>query len=276
MSLSVEITRTMPLYPNGVFLQWDLRDAVESGTYLVSVYRSGSPNGPWDEIVSKQPNLFHHVDRFPTPATAGVTAPNQLSMVRGISYRILVTPPSGEAANVECVGDVEPNLEPKQRLLKRKILRDEYVMLSKLNGTEIAVMKRKRWGTRCTKCYDKYTKDSVRASCSNCYGTTFVGGYFDPVYTWAKRGTAPTQVAMAPQGKTELTGTGITMLDVPGVQEDDLIVFLRNNTRFLVKRVLPTELRLVTVHQRLEATDLARSDITYRLKVAPQFNPKLF
>lgn len=276
MSFGVAITRTLPLYPQGVFLQWDLVDPAESGVYGFTVYRSGSPEGPWDPLAVQLTNTFSYLDRFPTPAVAGVTAPNQVSLARGIFYRVVATPPSGATNAVEAVSGVEPKLDGKQRLLKRKILRDEALMLQKLNGVEVAVLKRRHWGTRCTRCYDKYTKDSIRANCSSCYGTTFVGGYFDPILTWAKRGTTPNQVALAPEGKTDIAKTHVTMLDAPAVQDDDVLVFLRDNRRFLVRLVLPTELRTVTVHQRLEVAELPRSDIAFRVKVESNTFPRLF
>src|SRR5512137_317287 len=276
MALAVKITRTLPLYPNGVFLQWDLLDPVEQGTYVFSVYRSGSYLGPWDALVTNQPGVYSYVDRFPIPSVAGMQDPTQLSLVRGIYYKVECIPPSGLSSMVDSVSAVEPQLDGKQRLLKRKILRDETVMLQKLNGVPVAILKRKHWGTRCTKCYDKYTKESMRANCTNCYGTTFVGGYFDPIITFAKRGTTPNNVGMTAQGKAEVAMTNVTMLDVPGVQDDDILVFLNDNRRFLVKRVLPTELKTVTVHQRLEVSELARSDVSYRVQVDPIRTPRLF
>jgi len=44
----------------------------------------------------------------------------------------------------------------------------------------------------------------------------------------------------------------------------------------LVRRVLPTELRTVTVHQRLEVSELARSDVLYRFPIDFQAAPRLF
>jgi hypothetical protein len=276
MALTVTITRTTPLYPHGAYVQWDLDGAVEEGSYFFSLLRSGSSNGPWDEIMPASAGAYNFMDRFPTPSVAGYQDPTQLSLVRGFFYKVLCVPPSGFANQVSAVTEVEPTLEGKQRLIKRKILRDESLMLQRLNGVPVAVLKRRHWGTRCPKCYDKYTKESMRSNCTNCWGTTFVGGYFDPVITFAKRGVTPNQVGMTAQGKAEIATTNVTMLDVPGLQDDDILVFLRDNKRFLVKRVLPTEIQTVTVHQRLEVSELPRSDIIYRVQVDPFRLPRLF
>jgi hypothetical protein len=276
MALSVSVIRTLSLFPNGVFLQWELTGAVESGPYLATVFRSGSPGGPWDLLVDSSPDLASFTDHFPLPASPTNTDPNQLSLSRGLFYRVRVVPPSGPSAAAEVVSAVEPLLTGRQRLVRRKIVRDEYVMLSRLNGVEVAVLKRKHWGQRCPKCFDPYTGESMRGSCGTCFGTTFVGGFFDPIVVWAKRSPVPVQVALSPEGKAETAFTGIIMLDAPAVRDDDVLVFLRDNRRFLVRRVLPTELRTVTVHQRLEVSELARSDVLYRFPVDFQAAPRLF
>lgn len=276
MALGITITRTIPFYPNGVFIQWDITDPSDTGTYFFTVERSGSSGGPWETLLTDKPDIYNYVDRLATSQGATEEAPNQLSLVRGVYYRVTCTPPSGGTNRAVDVTAVEPRLEGRQRLLKRKILRDETVMLKKLNGVPVAVLKRRRWGTRCPKCFDKYTKESMRANCVNCYGTTFVGGYYEPIVTYAKRGTTPNIAVTTPQGKVDGATTNVTMLDIPGVQDQDILVFLNDNRRFEIKRVLPTELRTVTVHQRLEVNELARSGIEYRVKVDPLRIPKIF
>ena len=273
MALSVQITRLLPLFPHGVFLQWDLSSPTESGPYLFDVYRAGSPEGPWTPLSLGAVDQFNYLDVLPADVP---NDPNQLSLVRGIFYRVVVTPPSGEDNQVDVVSEVEPRLDGKQRLLKRKIFRDQSMMLKKLNGVEVAVIKRMHWGPRCTKCYDKYTKEVVRSNCTACYGTGFSPGYFAPIITLGRRGTLPSAKQVSPQGVAEYRPTQVTILDVPKVEPDDILVFLRDNKRFVVKAVIQTELKTVGIHQKLEVSELARSSIEYRLVVDPLRTPPLF
>ena len=273
MALSVQITRLLPLFPRGVFLQWDLIDPTESGEYVIDVYRAGSPDGPWTPLVIGAVDQYNYHDTVPTDTSNDL---NQLSLVRGIFYRVVVTPPSGTTNQVETSSAVEPRLDGKQRLLKRKMLRDASMMLKKLNGVEVAVVKRMHWGPRCTKCYDKFTKEVIRANCTACYGTGFTPGYFAPIVTLGRRGTLPNAKQVSPQGVTEYRPTQVTILDVPKVEPDDVLVFLKDNKRFVVKAVIQTELRTVGIHQKLEVSELARSSIEYRLVVDPLRIPPLF
>lgn len=274
MALSIQITRLLPLFPRGVFFQWDLVDSTESGTYVFDVYRSGSPEGPWTALITGAANIYNYSDVLPTTATQDAAEINQLSLTRGIFYRVVAIPPSSN--RVEVVSVVEPRLDGPQRLLKRKILRDESLMFRKLNGVEIAVCKRRHWGPRCTVCWDKVTKTVTRASCIACYGTGFTSGYFTPILTLGRRGTLPAAKQLAPQGVSEYRPTQVTILDAPKVEPDDLLVFLKDNKRFIVKAVIQTELKTVGVHQKLEVSELARSSIEYRLAVDAERIPPLF
>jgi hypothetical protein len=116
----------------------------------------------------------------------------------------------------------------------------------------------------------------IRANCTVCYGTGFVGGYFEPITTLAKRAPAPPTTTLTPQGKQDIALTRVMMLDAPAVVEDDVLVFLRDNRRFVVKNVASTELQTVTVHQTLMVSEIQRGSIEYRLDVDPLRIPPLF
>ena len=276
MALGVKITRTLPLHPRGVFLQWDLTNPSESGTYLFDVYRGGGPSGPWELLVGGAVNTYNYIDRFPSDNTAVEGDRNQLSLSRGVFYRIVATPPSGSAGKVEAVSLTEPALDGRQRLLKRKMLRDLSIGLKRLNGTPVALVKRMHWGPRCTKCYDKYTKEVVRANCVTCMGTGFIPGYHMPVISLARRTPTAVETAMTPEGKQDVSVLQVWMIDAPRAEEDDILVFLIDDRRFIVKKVLPTELKTVAVHQKLIVSEIARSSVEFRLVVDPLRVPPLF
>lgn len=276
MPVSVKITRTLPLHPRGVFLQWDVLNATEAGTYLFDVYRGGSPAGPWELLVAGGVNIYNYIDRFPSSPTALENDQNALSLSRGIFYRVVATPPTGVVNQGEAVEMVESALDGRQRLLKRKMLRDLSVSLKKLNGTPVALVKRMHWGPRCTKCYDKYTKETVRGSCSTCLGTSFMPGYHKPVITLARRTPTAVETAMTPEGKADVSVLQVWMVDAPRAEEDDVLVFLIDDRRFVVKKVLPTELKTVTIHQKLIVSELARSSVEFKLLVDPLRIPPLF
>ena len=278
MALSVEITRIMPLYPNGVFLQWDLTNPTEAGTYTFNVFRGAGNAGPWEPLLVSAANVMNYVDKLATsqPSSPVTVTPNLLSTSRSLLYRVTATPPSGDSNTVEAVSQIEPKLTGRQRLIRRKMIRDESVLLRKINGTEVALLKRMHWGPRCLSCFDKYSKEVVRANCTSCYGTGFLPGYHLPIVTMARRGTGPIQTSITPQGKSDQAGNPITMLDTPDVEAGDVLVFLRENKRFLVQQQIQTELQTVSVHQKLMVVEIPRSSIEYRIPCDPLRVPSLF
>jgi len=279
MALGLEVTRALALFPRGAFLQWDLVDPQEQGDYLFDVYRGGSPGGPWDLLHGAAEGIYNYTDRLPTEAPSppipahALVQTNQLQLTRAIYYRVVVTSPSGVKA--EAITTLEPKLAGRFKLLKRKMVRDESVLL-KLNGVEVAVLKRKHWGPRCTKCFDRYSKEVVRSNCTLCYGTGFIGGYYAPIATLARRLPVPAHKDVTQHGEAEVKLTRITMLDAPKISLNDVIVFLRDNRRFLVKEITSTELKTVTIHQSAVVSELARSAVEYRVPVDADRTPSLF
>jgi hypothetical protein len=151
----------------------------------------------------------------------------------------------------------------RKRLLRRKILRDEQLAFRVFNGIVVAVLKRRHFGVRCTVCYDPITKLNTKSRCTTCYGTGWTGGYYPPIATLARFAASSTDTSLTSEGKMDINNNPITLLNYPHVEEGDIIVEVGGNHRWLVKSVSPTELRRVTVHQRVLATELPRTSPEY-------------
>ncbi len=278
---SVNITKTIALFPSAVFLQWDI-EPEESGDHVVDVYRAGAPNGPWQPVVSSLLNAYHTLDnKFNLPPATNPSDAhyglNLFSLSRDVYYMVTVTPPSGTAnAFSSAAVSVEPGLDIRTRLFKRKILRDEATAFRRLNGIPIAVLKRRHWGPLCPECYDPVTRESTREHCPICFGTTFVDGYWAPVYIRGRKSTSPVQSQITAQGVNDQKVVTFVILDMPGVEFQDVLIDLRTGNRFEVQIVSGTELKGVTVHQSITASELSRSSIEYAVKVDPVTTPPLY
>jgi len=284
------ITAVLPVSKTRVDLQWDLEEVTESGAFTFELERSGSPAGPWTTVET-------FVDVYLGADDLADESANVLSLSRDIYYRIRVVPPSGAAnefysavvnldnqAETEVCGpdpaigykvidpaqfetDPETNLtkrplrgrsDVRRRLLRRKILRAEYIMLKKLNGIEFYLLKRRHFGTRCTECYDPTTRESTRSHCDVCYGTSWTGGYFNPVLLLGRRLVSQIQSDISPQTKDDINQTRIQFLDYPRLDEGDILVERAHNKRFLVKSRYFTSLKTITVHQTVSVSELQR------------------
>ena len=98
-----------------------------------------------------------------------------------VVYRVVL-----ETATDTYTSDPEkPNGNLPTNLLKvyREILRKEGLRLSpKLGGTDGVLYKRRNFGTKCSsEVIDKNTGQVIDYNSSSCFGTEYVGGYFDGV-----------------------------------------------------------------------------------------------
>lgn len=295
------ITKITPWFPRKVRIQWDLEEVTESGVFNFTVERSGSPGGDWVIVVADLPDTYLYDDMLVADEV------NILSLSRDIYYRVKVTPPSGALnafyspvvnldgqAQTTPIGpmpvmgfrvpdgaqhEAEPlkgqseraarNQSPtvRLRLLRRKILRDEYIRLRQLVGVEFLLLKRRHFGSRCTKCYDPITREVTLSRCPICYGTSFSGGYFAPVLILGAAQTSQVQTEVSPQTKDDIRMQRIQFLDFPKIDESDVLVQKAHNRRFLVKQRYYTSLKMVPVHQTVTASELERQAIEYEVPV---------
>ncbi len=278
---TVTITRTTPLFPSAVFVQWDVvpgEDAV--GEFLVDVDRSGSPDGPWEALGIALRDAYSYLDEYfnlppgenPGAEHAGL---NFFSLSRDVYYRVTVTPDTGDAF-VSDPTPIEPGLDRRTRLLKRKMLRDASIGFRKLNGIPIAVLKRKHWGPRCTYCYDATLREATIEHCPVCFGTAFEGGYWAPVIISGRRTPAPVQTQLTAHGDSDVKVLSFIILDYPHLEHKDVLVDLRRNDRYRVEVVTSTELRGVAVHQTISASELGRNSVEYSIHVDPNAVPPLY
>lgn len=279
--MEIQITQTIPVLrtpeANGIFLQWNLPSPPSTGVKEFKLERSGSPEGPFELVVD---NLieFHFFDDLrstPAPATGEVRENlNFISLSRTIYYKITVTAVNGDTATAtSVVGATLANR--KIALLRRKMQRDLSVAF-KFNGIELAVLKRRHWGTRCTVCFDTLTKKVTDSKCNTCFGTGFEGGYFTPVRVIGRIGVQNIQTNITPQDKADINKKRLTILAYPEIEVDDIVVDIQQNKRYIIQHRSTTELQTVPVHQVLTVSELARDSIEYRVPANLDASPVIY
>lgn len=279
------ITKITPTFPTGVFIQWNLiPDPNITGNFLFTVSRSGSPGGPW-AVLGTNPliNTISYLDNnFNTPDSIGDET-NLLALNKELYYQVSVVDPVNNTATsvpVDLNGlqavdastlptqDTQvsgTNLHKRQFLLRRKILRDESTALRVLNGVQLQVYKKMHFGQRCTLCYDPLTRASTLSHCPQCFGTSWIGGYYPPIPTQGRLSPASIQTSLTNEGLSDVSTVQFVLLNYPKVEADDLIVEPLSSRIWLVKILAPTELKRVMVHQRINCSELPRSDPEYEL-----------
>jgi len=257
----VLITRTIGLWPRKVFVQWMLRNPSTATGYTFQIYRAGSSNGPWSSVATDLLDTYYFLDDAFSAAEDRSTA-GLFSLRRSIYYKIVVTHATDGPAEV--IKEVEAGVDRRRAGIIRKLRRDAHVALKKGSGTEMAVFKRRWWGEPCPRCLSA-TKQSTRSHCEVCYGTGIDTGYWNPVYGYATRSSTPVETATTTEGETKIHPVQIKMEYIPEVEPKDILVFLRDNKRYVINRVLTTEIHTQTVHQELEVSELAHSSAAFHL-----------
>jgi hypothetical protein len=273
---SIEVTRTVASFPRRVYIQWALRKPPAGEGFLFDVYRAGSSEGPWEELATDLANTYFFVDeKFDEPVVAGGERRdlNLFSLHRAIYYKVVCR---FNTQTAETVAHLEAGLDRRRKGIRRKLIRDAAKALKLVVGVEMAVLKRRRWGVKCDRCVSKGTTQTVRAHCKYCWGTGFLEGYWAPVYGYAQRRRTPIQTQVAPEGNVDTHRLEVVMLNVPQVEPGDVLVFLRDDKRYMIELVNPTQLHAVDVHQELQVSELARSAREYGPLVDPWRDPMWF
>jgi hypothetical protein len=283
VALGIRISQLVPLHPRKIYMQWDLLQPTERGTYLFKIERSGSASGPWEVLTASLQNGYNYIDDFqnqPGQPTDGKV--HLASLQRQIYYRVTVTPPSGCANSAQTpphgLYRADAGLHPLQRGLRRRLLYDERIVLHpRIAGVQLVLIKKRRWGERCPVCYDKTTRAVTREQCPTCYGTSFTGGYWNPVLSSGR--VYPPQAVTVQTGvpaKIEANKHNIQLLDVPLMQDDDIIVEIPTDNRYIVERQAQTEIVRKPVHQLVTVSLMARTCVEYTIPVDPRTIPPLF
>jgi hypothetical protein len=120
------------------------------------------------------------------------------------------------------------------------------------------------------------TKEVTREHCPTCLATSFVGGYWAPVYIRGRKEAAAVQTRLEAHGEVDVKYTDFTILDLPHVEYKDILVDLDKNDRYEIQRVAPGEINTVVVHQECATSLLGRNSVEYSVLVDPLRTPPLY
>ena len=254
--MTPSIVKITPVYPVYIHVQWTVDDR-EGVLGSVDVMRSGSPSGPFTPVASGLTSQFYSYSDY-EPLLEGLTT----------KYWYIIKANNAINADQFTLSEpktVEYELKGHRAKIARKARRDLKIQLERLNGIPIIVLKKKRFGPRCSVCYNEATGDSVISHCNTCYGTTYEGGYHDPIRLHGKLDPVSIQPTLGTSGIGETAVTGLTIVDYPVVDLEDIVVEAHTNRRFKVLRRMVSESSRVLVHQDLQVSELSRSAVEYNI-----------
>jgi hypothetical protein len=144
-------------------------------------------------------------------------------------------------------------------------------LLKDVTGVPSLVFQRRRGGVPCPSCYDPIQKKRITSSCRSCYGTNWVGGYYNPIDTYVDYNPNPKNASVESYGEFNMNETSALMANFPNVQPGDLISELREGRLWRVAQVQPTEKRRCQMLQMVRLTEVKSGDIEYRIPTDERF-----
>ena len=304
MALRPRITHIAPYERSRVFVQWAL-DGVDPSvpSPVFTVERSSNHFNDFETVATGVTDPFY-VDEL---TSSGTNELNLLSQSRSLVYRIgvdvlgpeadilygaptdldgnlLLDPMLKEVAGVGLVPDdkeqmdvaphsymyPQPKLDRRLQLLRRAKVRRTIVALRYFTGTNVAVLKRRHFGTRCETCWTRKTGMVVKSRCCTCYGTGWVGGFHTPILTMAKVAATPITDTIQSEGKVQIRQARIGLAPFPVVEKEDVIVEFDNNRRWFVRVVDPVVFRTRAIKQFATCTEIGRSAVEFDVPADPE------
>lgn len=137
-------------------------------------------------------------------------------------------------------------MEPRDLAVIKEIVRRKYVQMSRArSGIPGYLLRRRRFGTQCNRCFNEELKATTDSNCPVCYGTGFEGGfdviapfYVEPAYV--KRGQHETGEA----GVERQQLIGFRCVLWPEITESDIWVPYGKQERYKIGNQLEFEVRV--------------------------------
>ncbi len=301
--MSVQIESILPAARDEVYIQWAVDvDALAPSPTLFQVERSGSPGGPW-EVRATGLDALVYVDVF-ADAPDSSSEENLLKLTREVWYRIGTTQaglPIAYSAPTDLFGhtpfqigedpvlgtrvdggsshplphtpfDSRSGLQKRLVLIQHSVARNVAIALENFNGVQVALLKRRQFGARCTVCFVKGSNSTLLSHCPQCYGTSYSGGYFTPILTLGRMIDEPVQGGTAPSGTIQVQHASFELLNFPLVHKDDILVEIDANRRWILTPTHTRSLRRRTITQHVRCSELGRSSVAFKLSLADVVN----
>jgi hypothetical protein len=146
-----------------------------------------------------------------------------------------------------------------------EIQRREYWLLSRFAGISSYLFRKKTYGMRCTRCWNPTTEQVTDDHCPQCLGTSFQGGFFDPVRLYLQYDPTPNQEVKTYIGHDEENTIGAWTISMPDIRLGDVIVRTGDWNIYEVGKIATTELQGNVVRQMTTLIQLSKGDVEYQL-----------
>ena len=260
MELDPAIARfdVVPDYAKGFLFHWRLRGGFNDPfPWKFQIQAALSQEGPWAPV---------------SPELESVTSwraekPFRVNKSDVIFLRLTLKTSNGFYVSV--VRTPYGDLDRKEFLIGKEIMRKEILHMSRLAGTECLVWSVSNYGPRCPHCLDPITGQPRDNHCKYCLGTGFFPPYLGPIEAWctfSENNQHQLQQNGEEGGMTEQKRFQVRMVYAIPVKKNDVIHDKGSGKRYYVNAVqILAELRRVPLVQSLVVDEIAVTDPAYAI-----------
>lgn len=209
---------------NRVLVEWAMaKDFLAPGPYTFTLYRGYAVDDPHPVALATtvdQPWLYDNNPIWPQKGT-------------DVYYWVVMVDGEGHVYQSQAVSG-STYWDSYDWTLARDIVRKEHMVMRKRAGTKGWLVKRRQWGDPCPD-IDPVTGEINNPFGPPCYGTNFLGGYYDPIEYWVI--INPTQRLAkldANQGLVTQTIETVRALAYPTPEPLDFWAHANTGQRFIV------------------------------------------
>lgn len=161
------------------------------------------------------------------------------------------------------------NLEGNLDLVGLYIVDEENFRLRDAAGEPCLIYNRRRSGVLCS-CFDKIQSKRTTSSCTKCFNTNWVGGFYDPIDLYVDFTPNPTNAQITQWGETQTNETRVQISNFPIASPGDIIRELRSSRMWRVTNVGRAEKRRALMLQFPNVTEIKPGDVEYKIPVDEQ------
>lgn len=251
---------TNPLTGTDLVLTWDA--LIEPGVVGYNIKRALSKEGPYTTL-----NLVPVV-----PTTYTDTTAEQQSRTN-YWYKVVATDGVDEGIESEAVVNVPLAKEDTRdtlsrlgtspemthtRILREMVRRDG--LLLRRGGEEVDIYVRKTSGPKCSICYVPERNQPADPACTNCFGTSYEGGYEKYQNILVKIEPMTTRIELMEMGVKLTSAPRAWTLGFPIVNAGDILVRRINNKRYELQGIEQIVSRGILLRQAFTVNEIIRSE----------------
>lgn len=223
-----------------------------------NVLRSGGDNGEFEKINVDPLVSFFYIDRDLKP----------LSKIFDVIYRLEVlfpfTDETQTTRNIPLVSS--PRLK-RSYLVAKRMDQKHFIEYRARSGITFVIFKRRRFGEKCTACYNPITEATTKTNCEECFSTGFKNGFWSPIETIGKIDPPVKVQRMGSVQFEEPINSQASIRAFPIVRKGDVLVEVCSNDRWYINTVQIVEHGRYPVKQTAEIRMIPRDSVLYDLEL---------